>query len=263
MVSKDNSFIFLSSGLSVNVRTFDIYQARILLFTQLAILVAITKVPLSVYINSVLHVDDWTTNTTEALYGMSMQNLVVFAIEFTSSYLFGAIIQVASIHVVFESYAQRPSTLTESLTVAWDRFAFTFGFGLLYSVCAAVVGYGYNYEICFLSSLIAANAKAAPLPLIGAAVLSLAVYAIPFLTLLLPVVVLEKRSPRDAIKRAYDLVQGYRWYIYKSTYFPIFMTVFTSPILHAFISGKTFSPYPMAPVLTGLLGIVFVPMQTM
>lgn len=259
MVSKGNTFVFLPSGLSLHARTSEVYLARGLVFTQLGLLATITKAALTVAVNKMLIADSSVRSMEEALSAMSRQNLFVLGIEFVFSWVLGTITQLVIIQVVTEIYMRKRSTWKGRLTVAYDRFASTFGFGLLYAVCSNIVGYGYNYDLCFLASIIAANTNGVPLPILGAALVAFAVYAFPFVTLVLPIVAIEPQSPQSAIKRAFELGQGYRWYIYNSMHFPILMTILISPFLFA---TRVFSALGMAPFVAGVFGIVYVPLQT-
>lgn len=261
MVTGDNLFTFLSIGNAVD-RAFSIYLNRWQLFTQLALIVVIPQILLSVTLRKTLIANDpeaVAAGTEDVFQSMSPQQIVVLVVEIAFSYLFGIIIQAAIIQVVAEYYTQKHSTFKGSLTLAFDRFCAIFGFGLLYSaallIFSMVVG-------ALVGSIIAFNGPLFLMKLIGFAAISFVIYVMLSLTIALPILVVENQSPIGGMKRSFELLPTYRCYVFCSMFLLAVVVIFGSLIYQSLI-GAIFGASIVGSAFSGLSAVVTLPLQTM
>lgn len=258
---REGSFFTFLSPFDLIQRMFNIYWGRLLLFTQLALIVTIPQIILSATLRMAPLMDDsemMYEGAQEVSQSMSPQKAIVLQIEILLSYLITICIQAAIIHVVSEIYMHRHPTFKRSLTVAFDRFCAIFCFGLLYSVVFsvffAVVGISvyllYLKEVYFLAALI------------GIAAFAFALYVVLTLTVVLPILVVENQSPTGAIKRSFELVPGYRCYIFCSLFLLTVVALCGSTLYQRLIAA-VFGTSILSTIIQGLSSLITVPLQTM
>lgn len=261
MLPEANLFTFLSTGNSVD-RAFKIYLSRWLLFTQLALIVVLPQIALSVTLSKSLVVDDMASTASEGtqdvLQPMSSQQMLTLVTEISVSYLFSIIIQAAIVQVVAEFYTQTNSTLKSSLYLAFDRFCAIFGFGLLYSAVFLL----FSFTVGVPVGMLYFNQHHFFAILIGIVALGFVTYVFLSLTIVLPILVVEKQSPIGAIKRSFELVPGYRCYIFCSICLLVVVAIFGSSIYQGLITA-IFGTSVLSTVLKGLAGAITLPLQTM
>ena len=268
MEKANTLFTFLSVGNALD-RTFSIYMSRWQLFTQLALIVAIPQIILSIVLQkTLLAVDPETAEAAAAEAAaegaagfptVSTQQIIALVIQVPFSFLFGIIIQAAVIHIVAEYYTHKDSTFRGSLVHAIDRFCSIFGFGLLYTaawllfsmVVGALIGFLFAIQAPQFFMLLAASVA-----------FSFAIYVMLSLTIVLPVLVIEKQSPIGAMKRSFELLPTYRCYVFCSMFLLALVVVFGS-ILYQVVVQAIFGTSIWGSAVSGLSAVVTLPLQTM
>lgn len=264
MEKQNNLFTFLSVGNALD-RTFNIYMSRWQLFTQLVLIVVIPQIILSIVLQKTLLVEDPEAAAEAAAEGsvpfptVSTQQVIAAVIQVPFSFLFCIIIQAAVIHIVAEYYTQKLSTFRSSLVHAVDRFCAVFGFGLLYTAAwllfSVLVG-------GLIGLLFAVQAPQFFLVLVGFAAFSCVIFVLLSLTIVLPVLVIEKQSPVGAIKRSFELLPTYRCYVFCSM-FLLGLVVIFGTMIYQIVVGAIFGPSILGSALSGLATVVTLPLQTM
>jgi hypothetical protein len=247
MTAPENLFTFLSIGEAIS-RTFSIYSSRWQLFSQLALVLVVPQIILSIILRKTL--------LTESDDSMDFDHLRVYGIGFAFAYSFGTVIQAAVVHVVAEYYTQSPSTFQGSLAVAFDQFFSLFGYSLLYAA-ALFISFVVTLSLFFM---ILVQNRGVQLfgALLTAASVALSVYVMCSLTLALPVLVVEKQSPFRAIIRAFELFPTYGIFFF-CVIFPL--AVVLLPVLMTM--SATFKDTTLVAVCKSLPVIVTLPLQTM
>ena len=264
MEEANNLFTFLSVGSALN-RTFNIYMSRWQLYTQLALIAVIPRIILSIVLEKTRPFVDGESAGIAAME-TAMGNTFGFPtvpiqqitpVPFT--FLFGIIIQAAVVHIVSEYYTQKDSTFRGSLVHAIDRFWSVFGFGLLYwaALCLYIMVAGVLMD--FLSAVQTPDFLSV---LAGFAAFLFPVFVIFSLTLVLPVLVIEKQSPIGAIKRSFELLPTYRCYVSCSMFLLALVVIFVFVVYHNAVQA-IFGTSILGSAISGLSGVVAFPLQTM
>ncbi|GAX15970.1 hypothetical protein FisN_22Hu176 [Fistulifera solaris] len=261
MATTGNLFTFLSAGNAVD-RAFSIYLNRWKLFTQLALVVVIPQILLKITLQKTLIMDDsgaFAENAEATFQTMSPKQVAMLGIEIAFSFLFGIIVRAAIFQVVAEYYSQKLSTFKGSLVLAFNRSCAIFGFGLLYSAAVLVFGMAFASLIWllilykgpdFLGTLLCVSAAA------------FVVYVMLSLTIVLPILVIEKESPIGAVRRCFELLPTYRCYVFCSMLLLGVVVIFTSTLYQALV-GAIFGVSMLTTVFGGLSAVVTLPLQTM
>jgi hypothetical protein len=271
MATTDNLFTFLSVGNAVD-RSFGIYMSRWLLFSQLALVIVLPQIALNIILQKTLLVEqtepipeDFGAFTDDAempfptMYPtMSPQLGLALAIQIAFSFLFGILIQAAIIQVVAEYYTNKLSTFRGSLVLAVERFCAIFGYGVLYTtgtlLFSLVIG-------ALFGVLIAFQAPQFFLVLFGFAAFVFLVYVMLSLTIVLPILVIEKQTPIGAVKRSFELLPTYRCYVFCSMVLLAIVVVFGSLVYQAMV-GAMLGTSIFSSVVSGLSAVVTLPLQT-
>lgn len=250
-MTEGDFFTFLSPFDSAQ-RTFSLYWNHLLLFTQLTLLVTIQQIILALAMR--------TTYGDAEEVSESMPPLDAFYLvtEIVLSYLITIRAQAAIIHVVSEIYMERSPTFRKSLTMAGGRFCAILGFGLLCST-----GFSFFFAAVVISvMMLALNEVYFVAALIGIVAITFALYVAISLSVALPILVVENLSPFGAIKRSFELVPGYRCYVFCSS-FLLTVVALGGSILYQGLIGKILGDSILATILKGLSSLVSVPLQTM
>jgi hypothetical protein len=280
MASTDNLFTFLSVGNAVD-RTFSIYMSRWVLFSQLALVIVLPQIVLNIILLKTLLVEETApvpedfgaltddtlgTLTDDAaipfpstLPTLSPQLGLALAIQVPFSFLFGILIQAAIVQVVAEYYTNKLSTFRGSLVLAVDRFCAIFGYGLLgtagFFLFCLVVG-------VLLGILTAFQAPQFFFILIALAAFVFLIYVMLSLTIVLPILVIEKQTPVGAIKRSFELLPTYRCHVFCSMFLLAIVVIFGTWVYQAMI-GAMLGTSILSFVVSGLSAVVTLPLQTM
>ncbi|GAX11488.1 hypothetical protein FisN_22Lh175 [Fistulifera solaris] len=280
MTTTDNLFTFLSVGNAVD-RTFSIYMSRWVLFSQLALVIVLPQIVLNIILLKTLLVDDETASIpadfstlTDDSFGaltddaampfpstfptMSPQLGLALAIQVLFSFLFGILIQAATIQIVAEHYTSKLSTFRGSLVLAVDRFYPIFGYGLL--------GTAGFFLFCLVFGVLLGVLTVIQAPqfffvLIIFAAFAFLIYVMLSLTIVLPILVIEKQTPVGAIKRSFELLPTYRCYVFCSMVLLAIVLIFGSMVYQAMI-GAMLGASILSSVVSGLSAVVTLPLQT-
>ncbi|GAX11484.1 hypothetical protein FisN_22Lh169 [Fistulifera solaris] len=250
-----NDFFTYLSPFDLMQRVFNIYGSHFLLFTQLALIATIPKMILAVMVGKPLaEEEDSEMMYEEVTQYSSPQRAIVLQLEIFVSSLITVFIQAAMIHVVSEIYMQREPAFKRSLAVAMNRFCALFCFGLLYllifSIFFAVVGVPVF--------LLYTNQNYVLAVLIGVTAFAIALYVIITLMIALPILVVEHQSPTGAIRRSFDLVPGYRCYIFCSVLL-LNVIVWLASLLVEGVVRAIFGASIVAILLSSLLSLISLP----
>jgi hypothetical protein len=204
-------------------------------------------------------------NMDDIWNSMSTMRIILLSTEYALCCLFGIIVQAAIIQVVTEYYANKYSSFKASLKIAFDRFGAILCFKLLYLTALLIVGIavvGCLYYLLLLHSF----ARVGGLGLIALLVIvtAIAVFAYAMLSLAigLPIVVVEKRSSIGAMKRSFELVSGYRCYIFCSI-FLLSLLIGIGVVIYHIMVGVIFGFSFFGTVFYTLSTLVTLPLQTM
>jgi hypothetical protein len=247
MTAPENLFTFLSIGEAIR-RTFSIYSSRWQLFSQLALVLVVPQIILSIILRKTL--------LTESNDSMDPDHLRVYGIGFAFAYSFGTLIQAAVVQVVAEYYTQTSSTFQDSLAVAFDQFLGLFGYSLLYAAALIILSV---MTLCLFFMILVQNRGLQVFgTVLTAASMALSVYVMCSLTLALPVLVIEKQSPIPAITRAFELFPTYRSFVF-CVIFPL-AVIF---IPHFLMMMTSFSDSAVVTVCRSLPALFTLPLQAM
>lgn len=257
METGDNLYTFLSAGDSVK-RTCSIYWGRLLLFTQLAMLLTIPQIVWIVVMKATVLEDE----SFETVQTLSPQKVLVNAIGIIFPFLFGIIIPAAIIQVVADIYTQQLSTLKGSFRVALHRFRPIFCFGLLFSFSFLAFFVAISLPIALLVDNPALTKLSWLASLLLFSAILIPLFVMLSLMIILPILVVEKQSPIRAIKRSFELVSGYRCYIFCSMLLLVVITG-AGTLIYRGILLAIFGPSVFAYLLMGISVVVALPLHTM
>jgi hypothetical protein len=254
-----NDFFTYLSPFDLIQRVFNIYGGHLLLFTQLALIATIPKIILAVTIGKPLpEEEDSEMMYEEVTQYSSPQKAIALQLEIVVSSLITVFIQAAIIHVVSEIYMQREPAFKRSWAVAMDRFCALFCFGMLYLLLLSI----FFAVVAVPVIMLYVNENYVLAVLIGVTAFAIALYVIISLMIALPILVVENQSPIGAFTRSFDLVPGYRCYIFCSV-FLLNVIIWIASLIFEGVVRAIFGASIVAIILSGLLSLISLPLLSM
>ncbi|GAX11489.1 hypothetical protein FisN_22Lh180 [Fistulifera solaris] len=266
MTTTDDPFVFLAPGHSVD-RACSIYMRRWSLITRLALIEVIPQIMLTLSLKKtlVLATSQWIVpNMNDIWNSMSTMRIVLLSIEYALCCLSGIIVQAAIIQVVIEYYANKYSSFKASLRLAFDRFGAILCFKLLYVTALLIVSIavgGSLYYLLLLHNFARVDGLAFVALLIILTASAIVAYVILSLAVGLPIIMVEKRSSIGALKRSFELVSGYRCYIFCSICL-MSLLVGIGVVIYRIMVGFMFGFSFFGAVFYALSALVTLPLQT-
>lgn len=266
METEDNNLFTFLSLRKVVGRTFGIYFSCWRLVTTLALIVVIPQIVVcSIWYRSLMLEDPETFIRESALdavhfYFLPPLKIIASIFQVQFSFLFCVIVQAAIVQVVAEYYTQKRSTFRSSLVHAVDRFRDLFGFALLYTaefLLLVMVAFAVLYLYSTTTHAIQYLAVA-----VGIVVIAFTLYALMSMAIALPVLMVEKKSPIDAVKRSFELLRANRCYVFCSILL-LAIVLYFGYNLYQFAVQAIFGWTILGSVVSGLSAAVTFPFQTM